>query len=318
MRIMVADPDSEHRQTIIDGMQKLGHTVQEVLTARELIENCRKKCPDLVLLEMLLPDQSGVETVRQVRQTGGHALWVPIILMSKALSNEDILQSINAGVDDCLLKPLSETQLMLKAHSAARQVNLKEEVFKVAHELVVVNRALQNVVTLDVLTGVNNSQSFEEALSHECSLAQKNHRPISLILMNIDFFQAYNQAYGAELGDDAMKKIAASLKKALSETGAFLARIIGDTFAVLLPNTPRDEAFKIGESLHKAIQDLNILHQHSGCSDHITISFGVAAAAPNQPIKAVDLKDAADYGLYQAKHYGRNRGFLVSETEMVK
>ena len=318
MRIMVADPDSEHRQKIIDGVQKWGHTVQEVLTAREMVENCRKKCPDLVLLEEALPDQSGVETIRQIRQTGGHALWVPIVMMSKTLSEEALLQSINAGVDDCLLEPVDEMHLMMKVQSAARQVNLKEEVFKVAHELVVVNRSLQQVVTVDVLTGVNNSQSFEEALAHECSLAKKNHVAVSLILINIDFFQTYNQAYGAELGDEAMKKVASCLKISLLETNAFLARTIGDTFAVLLPHTTRNDAYKIGETLQKAIFNLNIPHQRSGCSDRLTISFGVATIDANQPVNASDLKDAADYGLYQAKHYGRNRGFLVPEAEMVK
>jgi diguanylate cyclase (GGDEF)-like protein len=318
MRIMVADQDSEHRRQIIEWMQKWGHVVQEALSAREVVEQCRKKCPDLVLIDFLLSGQSGVETVRQIRQTGGHAVWVPIVVMAKEFSNQALMQVVDAGADDILSKPLDEIRLMIKVQSAARQVNLKEEVFKVAHELVVVNRALQNVVTLDVLTGISNSHSFEEALERECSIAQKNHTPVSLILLNIDFFQAYNQVYGAELGDQAIKKIADALKKTLSDTNAFLARAIGDTFAILLPNTGRDEAYKIGGLLHQAVEGLNILHRSSGCGDHITASFGVATTKSDQVMKAAELKDAADYGLYQAKHYGRNRGFLVPAAEMVK
>lgn len=317
MRIMVADQDGEHRQQIVARLQKWGHTVQESLTAREVVEQCRKKCPDLVLIDFNLAGESAVETVRQIRQTGGHALWVPLVVMGKQISDPEKIQCVEAGADDVILKPITEIQLMTKAYSAARQVNLKEEVFKVAHELVVVNRALQNVVTQDVLTGIANSNSFEETLEREWMSAKKRSAPLSLILLNVDFFQAYNQAYGAELGDQALKKTADALKATLAGEG-FLARMVGDTFGIILPNTTREDAFKIGEKCHQAVDVLQIPHRSSGCGDHLTLSFGVATVEANHFTKAWDLKDAADFGLYQAKHYGRNRGFLVPATEVIQ
>ncbi len=318
MRIMVADQDGESRHGIVELLQKWGHAVQEVLTVREAVELCRKKCPDLVLVDFNLSGQVGVELVLQIRQTGGHALWVPLIVMAQSISNEETLQCVEAGADDVLVKPISETQLKTKVLSAARHFNLKEEVFKVAHELVVVNRTLQNVVTQDVLTGISNSNSFDETLEREWFSAKKRNAPISLLLFNLDFFQPYNQTYGAELGDQAIKKVAEALKMALPPNSGFLARTIGDTFAVLLPDTPREEAFKMGEQLNKAIDNLKIPHRTSGCSDHITASFGVATVDADHFTKPWDLKDSADFGLYQAKHYGRNRGFVVPATEVIR
>lgn len=318
MRILVADQDSEHRQQVVSVLQKWGHTIQEALTGREVVELCRKKCPDLIFVDFNLAGESGIDIVRQIRQTGGHAVWVPIIVMSKTVNDTQITQCIDAGADDVLIKPVTEIRLLIKVTSAQRHLNLKEEVFKVAHELVVANRALQNVVTQDVLTGIGNSNSFEEALERQWFKAKKDNKPLSLILLNLDFFQNYNQAYGAEEGDNAIKKVAEALKQALSSVSdSYLARTTGETFAVLLPERAGNDALKVAESLRMSIDKLNIPHKTSGCSDHLTASFGVAAIDGNftQPW---DLKDAADFGLYQAKHYGRNRSYLVAASDLAK
>lgn len=318
MHILVADQNSEHRQRLGVVLQSWGHIIQEALAGREVVDLCRKKCPDLLLVDATLSGQPGTDIVRQVRQTGGHASWVPIILMGNSVSDADMLQGAEAGADDFLQKPISDARLTIKVSSALRHLNLKEEVFKVAHELVVVNRALQKAITQDVLTGIGNSDSFEEALEHEWFTAKRLNVPLSLILLNLDFFQAYNQAYGAMTGDETLKKIAEALKSVLPSGDVLLARTTGETFAVLLPKIGGDEAFKIGEKLHKAIDDLKIPHKNSGCSDHVTASFGVATAEPNHFTKPWDLKDAADFGLYQAKHHGRNRGVIAPAAEVIK
>lgn len=318
MRIMVADQDSEHRQQMVALFQKWGHVVQEALTGREVVELCRKKCPDLLFVDFVLSGEPGIEIVRQIRQTGGHAVWAPIIIMGKAISDAEVIQCVEAGADDVLIKPISESRLMVKIRSAERHLNLKEEVFKVAHELVVANRALQNVVTQDVLTGIGNSNSFEETLERYWFKAKQTNTSISLILLNLDFFQQFNQTYGAEEGDKAIKNVAEALKLALPAGDSFLARTTGETFAVVLPNTAGNEALKLAEGLRTVIENLKIPHKSSGCSDRLTASFGVAAVEPGHFTTPWNLKDAADYGLYQAKHYGKNRSYLVPATEEVK
>lgn len=319
MRILVADQDSVHRQKLVEAIQKWGHVVEEALTSRDVVALCRKKCPDLILADFLLSGEGGLELIRQIRQTGGHAVWVPIIMLGPAFSETEMIQIVEAGADDVLLKPIDAGKLMLKVHSANRLLNLKEEVFKVAHELVVVNRALQNVIAQDTLTGIGNAESLDEAMEREWFAAKRSNLPISFIILNIDFFQNYNQAYGAEVGDQALKKVAECLKNALVGTSdAVLGRMIGDTFGVLLPKLDREAAYKIGEKLKAAVDALHIPHKGSGCADHITMSFGVATVDPDHFTKPWDLKDAADFGLYQAKHTGRNRGFLVTAEEVVK
>ncbi len=318
MRILVAEQDSSYRQKLVETLQKWGHVVEEALTSREVIALCRKKCPDLILADFQLSGESGLELVRQIRQTGGHAVWVPLILLGDAFSEAEMVQIVEAGADNILLKPISDGKLMLSVYSANRLLNLKEEVFKVTHELVVVNRALQNVIAQDTLTGIGNADSLDEAMEREWFAAKRANTPLSFIIFNIDFFQQYNQAYGAEAGDKVLKKIAECLKNALAGSDATLGRMIGDTFGVLLPKLDREPAYKIGEKLYAAVDALHIPHKTSGCSDHITVSFGVATVDPDHFTKPWDLKDAADFGLYQAKHRGRNRGFLVRAEEVIK
>lgn len=311
MRVMIADQDASSRQHLMQRLEQWGHTVQEALTGREVIDQCRKKCPDLVFIDAQLADFSAINVVQQVRQTGGHALWVPMVLMGSAWTPEAIQQALDVGVDDLLEKPFIESKIQFRLHAAERLFDLKQEVFKVAHELVVENRSLQNTMTKDLLTGLNNSNHFEHTLEEAWNTSKRAQTPLSLLLLNVDFFQAYNQTYGAPSGDAALKKIAEALKQYTPAHG-FLARTTGETFAVILPNTDKDQAFLVGEDLRLGVHALQIPHARSGCDQSLTMSFGVATLNRDQYYaSAADLKDAADFGLYQAKHHGRNRGYAA-------
>jgi len=311
MRILVADNDGEHRGILVRDMESLGHTIQEALSVREVLEICRDKCPDLIFVDSTLSGLPGVDVVSQVRQTGGAALWVPIVLMGKSFTDLDIEQGLDAGADDFVNKPLQNIRAKVKIRSAERLKNLKDEVFSVAHDLVIANRALEGLVTQDALTGVGNANSFEDALEREWFKAKRSTTPLALILIDLDYFQLFNQAYGAPEGDKAIKHVAEVLKiNVPPKEGAALARITGETFAFLVPETTREDAFKIAEQLRGEIDNLKIPHKTSGCSDHLTASFGVALAEPGNYTSPWDLKESADFALYQAKHYGRNRSYL--------
>jgi len=318
MRVLVADQEVEHRSGLVNYLEKLGHTVQEALTERDVLEKCRGKCPELIWIDRELSGVSGIELIRQIRLLGGHAIWAPIVMMTPVFDESQMVQAVEAGADDLLIKPIPEARALAKIRSAERLVNLKEEVFSVAHNLVVANRALENIATQDILTGVGNSNSFDDALERDWFQAKRTNQPVGLLMVNLDYFQAYNQAYGAAKGDDAIKRIAETLKSALPKGGSSLARIAGETFAVLLPNTGAEEGLKVAENFKAAIDAVEIPHINSGCSDHLTASFGLSVAEPDHFTTPWDLKEAADYALYQAKHHGRNRSFYVPAVETHK
>lgn len=315
MRILVADQDVQHRVALLAYLQTLGHQVLEPLGEREVLEECRKKCPELIFIDNELSGVSGIEIIRQIRLVGGHATWVPIILMAKELNDASIAKAIEAGADDYLLKPIPELRILAKVRSAERFQNLKEEVFEVTHNLVVANRALENIATQDTLTGIGNSNSFDDDLERYWFECKKNNQPLVLLMGNLDYFQAYNQTYGASKGDDAIKKVAETLRSSMPKGNNSLARISGETFAILLPNTTGEEGLAVSEHLREAIDALQIPHINSGSSDHLTISFGLAWVEPGHFTSPWDLKETADFALFQSKHYGRNRSYSVRASE---
>lgn len=315
MRVLVADQEAEHRTSLVTYLQTLGHTIQEALTEREVIDLCRGKCPELIFIDRELSGVSGIEIIRQIRNLGGHAIWAPIIYFGKNLEEPEMMLSIEAGCDDFLVKPVPHVRALAKVRSAERLQNLKDEVFSVAHNLVVANRALENIATQDILTGIGNSNSFDDALETNWFQGKRSSTPLALIMTNLDYFQAYNQAYGASKGDEAIRHAAEALKTALPKGESSVARLAGETFAILLPNTDGDEALKAAEQFRAAIEALDIPHVNSGCSDHLTASFGISIAEPGHYTNPWDLKEASEFALYQAKHRGRNRSYLVPAVE---
>lgn len=169
------------------------------------------------------------------------------------------------------------------------------------------SRQLQEQSILDGLTGIPNRRYFEEYLNLEWRRARRNGRPLSLVMVDIDAFKAYNDNYGHLSGDDCLRQVAMSLNQGLKRPADLAARYGGEEFAVLLPETELEGAAILAEDLRSRVQGLGITHQFSPVSDCITISLGVAAIIPGKTNLAKNLVDRADKALYRAKNYGRNR-----------
>lgn len=319
MRILVADDNPDHKAALVALLQSFDHTIQEVDSTSAILEICKAKCPDLILLDWIFNAKSALETVKDIRAIGGASVWVPIVLMHAEFSDNDIELSLEAGADDFLLKPVDRVRTKIKVRSAERLKNLKDEVFSVAHELVQANRALEAMISQDVLTGIGNANTFEDAIEKEWFKARRTNSSLALMLSDIDYFTSFNKTYGAEEGDKAIKRISDVLRTGVpAKEGVSLSRLSGATFAYILPNTDKDMALQFAEKLRIEVEKLRIPHSGSGCSDHLTVSFGIAMAEPGHYTSPWDLKEGAEFALYQAKHYGRNRSYAEPVTQNVK
>ena len=305
MQILIADNDIEHREKLVNFLSK--HKIIEALNVREILEKCKKKCPDLIILDLKISGTSGIDIASQIRQLGGNASWNPIILMGSNPDEEQLESALDVGADDFITKPFNKAQLQFKVESALRMYTLKEDVFNVAHELALATHALESGLTRDSLTGLLDLQSFNKALEKEWSNSQKSKNILSIVLLNLDNLKDYNSAYGAEQGDDTLKKISTILKRTVPTEFNTLARTIGDNFALLLPNTNKEKATKIAQKLHDAIDKKKIPNKTSHLADHITSSLGIASTEAKDIKSPAELMEAADFALYQAKHKGRNK-----------
>ena len=175
------------------------------------------------------------------------------------------------------------------------------------NELEAANMELARLATQDGLTGVANRRMLDETLEREWQRTRRAGTPLSLILIDIDYFKPFNDHYGHPSGDACLRKVAQTLAQTVKRPGDVVARYGGEEFAVLLPDTAPEGAMEIAERLRHTVADLNISHERSEVAPHVTLSIGVCTRVPGNESSIEELISGADRSLYQAKKAGRNR-----------
>lgn len=195
------------------------------------------------------------------------------------------------------------------------QADLMRLVRERTEELEDANRRLAQMSYIDSLTDVSNRRSFDEELSLEWRRSTRTRAPLSLLLIDIDGFKAFNDALGHHAGDDCLRKVAAVIAECVRRAGDTVARYGGEEFAVLLPETDCAGATVLAERVRAAIEARNIWHP-GATRGRLTVSIGVATTTAKEEVDPSTLVRAADGALYQAKGDGRNL-VRVNETAAV-
>jgi diguanylate cyclase (GGDEF)-like protein len=160
----------------------------------------------------------------------------------------------------------------------------------------------------DGLTGIANRRHFDVAMEKEHRRAKRGGLPLSLLMIDIDNFKAFNDHYGHQKGDQCLIQVAAALAALLKRPADLMARYGGEEFAIILPETDVDQASLMAEALRLRASELAIPHERSSSETRIvTVSIGIATQPAGQPVEIAALIGAADRALYQAKRSGRNR-----------
>lgn len=175
------------------------------------------------------------------------------------------------------------------------------------------NEQLHRLATTDALTQVANRRHFDQVLAQECRRLQRGQSSLALILCDIDYFKRYNDHYGHQAGDDCLTNIARAIRGSLKRPGDLAARYGGEEFAVIMPHTDWAGARSIAETIQQAVADMRIEHETAPASDYVTLSVGIAVAAPRDKCEPADLIKIADDALYRVKDSGRN-GIAVNSV----
>ena len=168
-------------------------------------------------------------------------------------------------------------------------------------------RALKRYSMEDGLTGLANRRIFDIVLRNEWKRALRDQNPLSVIMMDIDFFKAYNDIYGHQGGDDCLRQVARCLRKNIRRAGDLVARYGGEEFVAVLPNTDLDGAIKVADAMRDSVLHIKIRHKGSNVHENVSISAGVASFVPDREKSSSDMLKIADKALYKAKNDGRNR-----------
>jgi diguanylate cyclase (GGDEF)-like protein len=183
---------------------------------------------------------------------------------------------------------------------------------KFSGDLTAANRALERLSLQDGLTSLANRRHFDAQLTLQLASARRNGRTLALVMFDLDAFKDYNDCYGHLAGDDCMKQVAASLRTCCQRATDVAARIGGEEFALILPDTDLAGATLVAEAAREAVARLRIPHARSAIAPYVTISGGCAACGAGAYVTEDQLITAADESLYEAKRSGRNRIVAVS------
>ena len=167
----------------------------------------------------------------------------------------------------------------------------------------------------DSLTGLSNRRRLDEVLPQEWNRSMRHKRPLSILMVDVDFFKAYNDTYGHRAGDRCLTAVAGTLDRYARRAGDLAARYGGEEFVILLPEVPPEKAMEVAESLRKDVYDLGIEHESSSVDKVVTVCVGVAGMVPARDSNPTDLIKLADEALYKAKANGRNCTSAICTTE---
>lgn len=173
-------------------------------------------------------------------------------------------------------------------------------------ELVRLHKELEELSSKDDLTGIANRRMFNVILEKEWGRARRNRQPLSLILLDIDYFKQYNDHYGHIQGDNCLKRVSGVLSSTALRSTDFIARFGGEEFVLILPDTDAGSAEIIAEKCRRLILEQRIAHEKSTISPILTVSIGVGTIIPTPAAEPIAFIETVDRRLYKAKQKGRN------------
>lgn len=308
MRILVVDDQSSLRQALGLQLRTHGYEVIEAADAAEALAQFKAFKPDLILLDVILPDEDGYWVARQIRGMEG-GRWTPIIFLSGQDQDLDLWQGIESGGDDYLVKPVSEVVLRAKVHAMSRLLAMRNELIQATEELRQANERLAHISTHDDLTGLANRRGFNEELHRQIGQAKRTGQPLTLILCDIDHFKRLNDAAGHVTGDACLREVGALLKACCRRPTDYAARYGGEEFGLVLPNTPKSGAMTFVRALQQMLRNRGLVHPDSPTSRYVTISGGITTCVPDDDTSARSMLMRADEALYLSKTRGRDRFF---------
>lgn len=248
--------------------------------------------PDLILLDVVMPGMDGYEVCRRIKQSP--ATWhIPVIFVTAMAQAKDQKLGFDLGAVDYITKPF-EVHLVVARVNVHMRLKLKSEM-------------LEKLAFLDGLTDIPNRRALEEDLDQEWGRAKRSNTPLSVLMIDIDFFKAFNDHYGHGVGDECLRKVARELERGLMRPGDFVGRYGGEEFSVILPNCDSAGAALVAEKLRERVDALKIPHEYSEVCDHVTISVGYTTRQVASDTILNALTEEADKALYLAKSRGRNR-----------
>ncbi len=288
--VLIVDDSALMAEVYALALRAAGMRVVATTNPLDLADLLAEQKPDLILLDVYMPECNGQELAAVIRQQPEYHS-IPIVFLSGETDRSAQLAALARGGDDFLTKPINLDHLVAAVSSRIQRA-----------------RIMRGLMVRDSLTGLFNHSVTQELLVREVARARRNSQPLSVVLLDIDHFKQVNDRYGHQVGDQVLKSLARLLRQRLRSTDV-IGRYGGEEFLIVMPETRSINAAMVVDSLRERFT--RIEHQPDGKSLRVSFSAGIAEWSAGTDASA--LIEKADAALYEAKRNGRNQVVVASE-----
>jgi len=288
--VLIVD-DEKNNIMVLTQILSPDYTIYAAKSGADAIEVANEYLPDVILLDIVMEGMDGYEVIAALKSVE-KTREIPVIIISGLNEAKDEEKGLAIGASDYINKPFSPVIVKLKVKNQIKMLNYVE--------------TIRLLGLTDQLTELPNRRSFDERMSVEWSRAIREQKPISLMIVDIDKFKPYNDTYGHQQGDEALKAVAKIFSTEAKRSVDFVARYGGEEFVVLLSDTEKDIAYNVAERIRIDIENSHI-PLGDGDAAGITVSIGINTLVPAPNSSSDILIKGADNALYAAKNSGRNK-----------
>ncbi|MBT3358459.1 MAG: diguanylate cyclase [Rhodospirillales bacterium] len=289
--ILIVDDDPMN----IDILSEILEDHHEILFATsgaDALKVAEAEAPDLIVLDVVMPEMDGYEVCASLKANPVTAT-IPVIFVTGLTSVSDEARGLEVGAVDYITKPVSPPIVLMRV---GNHIKLTKALAMLA-----------KLSTTDGLTELANRRHLDSRIELECCGLRRPTGPLSVIMLDIDYFKNFNDTYGHLAGDDCLKEVSRLIAETVRRSLDMAARYGGEEFCCVLPVTDHEDAMKIAEDIRENILALKIPNRGSDISKYVTVSLGVVTIVPDGNIPPADVIAMADERLYAAKNAGRNR-----------
>ena len=298
MKVLLVEDSSIDRHLISEHLKECGFQVLVATNGARAQKLMRgHNAPRLVLLDWMLPDMDGIQLCREIRKRQPNDPYVYVVMVTAREKKRDLLRAMEAGADDYLVKPVNNVELKARLLAARRIVDLHEQ-------LLLAGEYLRFAATHDPLTGLWNRGEILSFLRRELVRAERERRPLAVIIVDVDHFKKLNDTFGHIAGDAALKEIARRLQSGVRIYDG-IGRYGGEEFLLVLPGCELEPALRRAEILRSTVSSRPVVV--SSTKVVVTVSLGVTVTVNSSNRGVEEVLQRADTALYEAKAKGRNR-----------
>lgn len=301
--VLIVDDVEDNLEILGDLLTFDGYQVETAVSGEAALKRVQASRPDLILLDILMPGMNGFEVCARLKENAD-TKDIPIIFVSSMVDLESKVKGFKVGGVDYINKPFQHAEVLVRVNTQITMLRLRKNLEEK-------NKELERLANTDYLTDLYNRRRFFQTAEEEISGAIQTGNPVSVTLIDLDYFKRVNDTFGHLVGDQVLIHVA-HLIRSFSRENDMVARYGGEEFAILHPSIDQQDAYQVTEEIRRNVEATPFMHEMNEIG--MTLSAGVVDTIACKDFKRVDdVLDKADKALYRAKDAGRNQVVAFNE-----